>query len=124
MKKTVGIYSLIIGISVICIWLVILFSSSVPEGKIELGFHLYAEFSMAAVCLVSGFMMLINKPLSVETNIGGMGMVVYSCLNAAGYYGQNGSTSVMILFILLFLTTVGAICIDYLILKRKKQKTV
>lgn len=121
-RKTIGIYSILLGISVIATWAVILPSGTIAEGRIELGFHLYAEFAMAVICLVSGVMLLNNRPFAVETNMGGLGMVTYSVLNAAGYYGERGETSAMIVFIILFVLTVTAISLHYVKVRTERTK--
>lgn len=113
MKKIVAAYSLIMGIAVLGIWTVLLASGPVPEGKTELGFHLYSEFAMAIILIVSGIMLLKKRHFAVETNMGGLGMLVYSTLNAAGYYGERGDKPAMIIFIVLFILTVFAICGHY-----------
>ena len=113
MKKLISIYSILIGIAVIGMWIMILTSQPVPEGKIELSFHLYAEFAMAVVLLVSGVMLYSGKKFSRMTNMGGLGMLVYSTINAAGYYGQKGDNGMMIMFIVLAVLSIGAICGHY-----------
>jgi heme A synthase len=64
MKNYIAIYSILIGLAVIGMWAVILTGQKLPEGNLELAFHLYAEFAMAVICLVSGVMMLRNKKFS------------------------------------------------------------
>ncbi len=120
MKKAIAFFSILTGISVIAMWTVLLINRTPEEGIIALGFHLYAEFAMAVVLLVSGFMLFGNKRFSVETNMGGLGMMVYSTLNAAGYYGQKGEQSMMVMFIILFVLAVLAICGHYYSKKNKQ----
>lgn len=119
MKNYIAIYSILIGLAVIGMWAVILTSKELPEGKLELAFHLYAEFAMAVICLVSGVMMLRNKKFSRLTNMGGLGMVTYSTINAAGYYGQKGDQGMMVLFIVLAVLTILAISGHYVIRKNR-----
>ncbi len=114
MKRIIAFYSLIMGLAVLGIWTMLLTSGTIPEGKTELGFHLYAEFALAIILLVSGIMLLKGKPFAVETNMGGLGMLVYSTLNAAGYYGERGDKTAMTLFVTLFILTVVAICGHYI----------
>jgi amino acid permease len=64
---------------------------------------------MVFLCLVSGILMLGNKPKSRLLNILGLGMVIYSVLNAAGYYGEKNETLMMIIFLVLFILTSVAI---------------
>ena len=81
--KIVAYYSIFLGISVITMWIMILQTETPPQGRIELSFHLFSEFLMALLCLVSGILMLRNKPMSKILNILVLGMVIYSVLNAA-----------------------------------------
>ena len=97
----IGIYSLVIGVAVITMWLIIMRGSSLAEGKIELSFHLASEFLMATFCIVSGILVLRRKHPGRLLNMAALGMMIYSVLNAAGYYGDRGETAAMIMFIVL-----------------------
>jgi len=107
--KLIAYYSVFIGISVIAMWTMILLKEIPQEGKTELSFHLFSEFLMALLCLVSGIFILRKKPMGRQLNISGLGMVVYSVLNAAGYYGEKNEFPMMIMFILLLIVTSVAI---------------
>lgn len=98
-----------LGASVIGMWLMILNTQTIPEGQTELGFHLFSEFLMATLCLVSGFLLLKEKSIAVPLNFIGLSMVIYSVLNAAGYYGEKGEIPMMIMFTVLFLMTTVAL---------------
>ena len=113
LNTAIAIYSIFIGIAVIGMWTMILLTENIAEGRIEMGFHLYSEFSMAILCLVSGFMLLRGRKFARETNIGSQAMVIYSVINAAGYYGQRGDTAMMAMFIMIGLFSVGAVCGHY-----------
>lgn len=104
-SKIVAYYSIFIGISVIAMWTMILLTENPPEGKTELTFHLFSEFLMALLCSVSGILLLMNRPKGRMLNILGLGMVIYSVINAAGYYGERNDIPKMILFVVLFILT-------------------
>lgn len=110
--KVAGYYSVFIGISVIAMWLMILKNGSVPEGRTELSFHLFSEFLMASVCIVGGILLLRKNSLGKPVTSIGLGMVLYSVLNAAGYYGELGNTPMMIMFIFLFVLSMVALLIN------------
>lgn len=112
-EKFIGYYSVFIGISVIALWIMILFKQSPPEGKTELAFHLFSEFLMAMICLVSGILLLKKNHIGKPLNFIGLGMAIYSILNAAGYYGQNSNFYMMIMFILLFIVTMTALLFHF-----------
>lgn len=98
-SKIIGIYSLALGVAIIVMWLVILSGSSVTEGKIETSFHRVSEFLMAILCIVGGVLVLRKRHSGRLFNMAALGMVVYSVLNAAGYYGERGDIPLMIMFI-------------------------
>ena len=66
MKRFIALYSVTLGFAVIGIWTFLLVFGLTGEGKIELGFHLYSEFVMAVVCIVSGFMLLGGRAARIE----------------------------------------------------------
>jgi len=114
--KIIGYYSIFIGIAVIAMWTMILLTQTPPEGKTELTFHLFSEFTMALLCLLSGILILGNKPIGKFLNVLGLGMVTYSVLNAAGYYGESNELQMMIMFIVLFTLTSIALIINFKII--------
>lgn len=119
MKKAIAAFSIVTGLSVIGMWTSLLISGAATEGPVALGFHLYSEFAMAIVLLVSGIMMFGSRKDAAITNMGGLGMLVYSALNAAGYFGQKGDTGMMAFFIVIFCLAVSSICIHYLLIKKQ-----
>ena len=103
--KIISIYSIFIGIAVLAMWTMILVKGNIHEGQTELTFHLVSEFLMAIICIVSGVLLLGKHKHAKLLNIFGLGMVIYSVLNAAGYYGERGDNSAMSMFIVLFVIT-------------------
>ena len=99
--KIIAGYSLIIGISILGMWGLILTTEEVPEGPLELTFHLISEFLMALAVLVAGILILKKHNLGRGLGLAAHGMVVYSVLNAAGYYAERGETVLPLLFIVL-----------------------
>lgn len=111
--KIFGYYSIFIGIAVIVMWTMILLIQTPPEGTTELAFHLLSEFLMALLCLFSGILILKNKPIGKFLNVLGLGMVIYSVLNAAGYYGESNELQILLLFIVLLILTSLAIITNF-----------
>jgi len=72
-----------------------------------------SEFAMAVICLVSGIMLLKNMKFARMTNMAGLAMVVFSTINAAGYYGQKGETPMMVMFIVMAVVSIAVICGHY-----------
>ena len=105
-NKIIGVYSLAIGVAVIALWLIILSGSSMAEGKLEQSFHLASEFLMATFLIVSGILVLSRKHPGRLFNMAALGMLIYSVLNAAGYYGAQGNTTLMIMFIVITVVSI------------------
>jgi hypothetical protein len=101
-NKLIGWYSMLLGISVILLWTFILNPAGQKEGKIEMGFHLMSEFLMACFCIVSGIKILLKHREAFLINSVSHGMVIYSVANAAGYYGERGDKTMMVMFLILF----------------------
>jgi hypothetical protein len=108
-RKFIAWYSIFLGFSVIFLWIFILKPQTQNEGRLEMGFHLMSEFLMACFCIVSGIKMLLDHKESFLINSTAHGMVVYSVVNAAGYYGEKGNWPMTIMFLSL-------LCISLLIL--------
>ncbi len=109
LKLAIAAYSVILGVSIIGLWILLLLNGDIPEGSTEMGFHLFAEFFMAVICILGGFMIIYKKKHAREISIAGLAMVIYSVVNAAGYYGQRDEISLVILFILIGLLSLAAI---------------
>lgn len=100
-KKSIGYFSIFLGLSILFMWMHILFNETIPEGKIEMSFHLFSEFSMASLCLISGFLLIRNHPKGLMTNVIAQSMVLYSLINAIGYYSERDEKSLVSIFIFL-----------------------
>ncbi|MFB6319499.1 hypothetical protein [Saccharicrinis sp. FJH54] len=106
-KKIIGIYSVFLGVSIIAMWTMILSTDGTTEGNTEITFHLASEFTMALLCVIGGIMLLKSMRHSKEISILGHGMVLYSVINAAGYYGERGDLHINVMFLtILSLSTV------------------
>jgi hypothetical protein len=108
--KFIGWYSILLGVSVIGMWGLILMTQTPPEGPVELTFHLVSEALMAVVCIFGGLFILKARPAGTSLALIGHAMVIYSTLNAAGYYGQRGESGMVIFFVLLMLIS-GAVVV-------------
>ena len=87
-----GIYSLIIGIGIIGLWLMLILTKQVPEIKTEpiaIGFHIIIENIMGILSLISGVILFIDLACGSLLFILSSGLVIYAVINSAGYYGQK-----------------------------------
>lgn len=110
--KIIGYYSIFLAIAIIGYWIMTLSSERYPEGKIEITFHVFSEILMASICLLSGIFLLKNIKLGRNMSIIGFSMILYSVLNAAGYFGERNELTLTIMFLFLFLITSIALIIQ------------
>lgn len=113
--KIIGVYSIFLGVAVLGMWAIILLKNKIPEGFTEVLFHLFSELIMAVICIVSGSRLLMKENKATNLNLFGLGMVIYSVLNAAGNYGQKGENTIMIIFLAIFAITTVCIIIQLLV---------
>lgn len=115
MKKNknnlIAYYSILLGVSVLLMWIFILLNETIPEGKNEMIFHLFSELLMAVLCIVSG-MMLLKKGLQI-LNVAAHAMVIYSVLNAAGYYSERNEFIMTVIFLILFIISLMILIIHF-----------
>ena len=108
--RIIAWYSIVLGISVIILWVLILVKGPSPEGKTETGFHIVSEFLMAFLCISSGVYLLSGRNSAVKLNVAALAMTVYSLLNATGYYFQQNAVMTAVIFlVLLVLSSVALI---------------
>ena len=101
MKKITGVYSIIIGVSIIGLWIMLLATGNVPELETEpisIYFHLVAEIVMGALSLISGVALFRNLRWANPMFILSSGFVMYSVINSSGYYGNTNDWPMVIMF--------------------------
>ncbi len=111
-NKVIAYYSFLIGFSVIIMWPILLISGSITEGTTEMSFHILSEFIMAIICIISAILLLRNRQLGKKLNIIGLSMVVYSTLNAAGYYAQRDQKLMTTMFLVILSLSIVTIVIN------------
>jgi hypothetical protein len=96
-RKASAIYSLLIGFSILLIWLILFFGGgdeemviSLETTPIEMGAHIAAELITAAVLITAGLGLLKGRDWSKTLFFFGTGLLTYSVISAAGFYGQRG----------------------------------
>ncbi|MFW9972214.1 MAG: hypothetical protein ACFFDF_18655 [Candidatus Odinarchaeota archaeon] len=86
-----SIYTILIGITMLFMWLILLIKREVPELKTrptQIFLHLIAEFLTAIMLITGGIGFILNQPWGLAIFFIAIGMAIYSTINAAGYYGQ------------------------------------
>ncbi len=105
LKKVKAIYSIVISISVIGMWGMTILTGGIVEGLFEVSFHLASEFLMAILLLLGGIGLLRGKAYGKKLYILSNGMLIYSVLNAAGYFGERDNVASTVMFLLILLIT-------------------
>ena len=111
-----SIYTIIIGIAMLCMWVFLLSKREVPElntKPTQITFHLIAEFMTSIVLIIGGIGLILNQSWGVTIFFISIGMVIYSTINAAGFYGQLKDWP---MFIMLITFTIVSLLITTLIL--------
>lgn len=110
-KQIIAWYSVFLGVSVIAIWVNIILNEPIQEGKKEMFFHLFSEAIMAVSCIIGGYLLIVKKNAIIL--LLAHAMVIYSALNAAGYYFERDNLSMTFIFLILF--TISVLCLILLI---------
>ena len=112
-----SIYTIIIGIAMLCMWIFLLGKKEVPElttKPTQISFHLIAEFITSVMLLIGGIGLFANQSWGLVIFYISIGMIIYSSINAAGFYGQLKDWPMFI--ILLTFTIISLIIVTLLIL--------
>ncbi len=122
MKKSriTGVYSLIVGISMVGMWIMFLVTDNIPELNTipwEIGFHILAEIITACLLIFAGLGFLRDYNWRYIVYFIGTGMLLYSIISEGlGYYVQRGDilfTSIFISLLILTLGFLGLIISEY-----------
>lgn len=104
-KKVAAFFSIFTGVSVLGMWCMIILSRGIKEGPIEISFHLVSEFIMAILLLIGGIGLLRDRIYGQKVFLISNGMLIYSVLNAAGYYGQRSDLIMSGMFTAFFIVS-------------------
>jgi hypothetical protein len=108
MKTVLPVYSIIVGIAMIVMWIVLWEVDQIPEMMTrpwEIAMHLTAEFTTAALLVISGFGMLAGYRWADRINIFASGMLAYTLIQSPGYYLQHNATILVLISAVFFLIT-------------------
>jgi len=119
LRKTAAIYAIVVGLAMIAIWMILLAPGQDPELQSQLqteptaiGLHLASEFLTATLLLIGGFGLISNRSWAIKVYLLSMGFLMYSVVNASGFYGQWGDMAFIsmfaVIFILAFVFTVSS----------------
>jgi len=111
-----SIYTIIIGIAMLCMWIFLLGKREVPDlttKPTQISFHLIAEFLTSIMLIIGGFGLFANQSWGIVIFYISIGMMIYSTINAAGFYGQLKDWP---MFIMLIVFTIISLLITTLII--------
>ncbi len=109
-KKAAGIYSIIIGISMIGQWAMFYFNNQIPELQTEpirIAMHIIAEFLTAILLIIGGYGLYKNTIWGFNTYLIASGMLLYTIIVSPGYFAQLGQYEFVVMFGLLIIFTIG-----------------
>ncbi len=109
MKKAVSIYSIIVGISMIAMWLFFFFSDSIPELETEplrIMMLLMAEITTAILLISSGIGMLKRLNWASNLSLFALGMLIYTLIQSPGYFLEMKEYAMVGMFAVLLVLAV------------------
>jgi hypothetical protein len=120
-KRYAGIYSIIVGISMIAMWIMFYVTGSIPELATEparILLHIIAEFVTAVALLTGGWGLLTLKAWGYQVYMLATGALVYTVIQSSGYFIDNGELGLVCMFAVLLVLTI------LLLTKMMKTQTV
>jgi len=90
-RKRAGIFSIIVGVSMVLMWLMFYFTGSIPELDTEparIAMHLAAEFATAIALIVGGWGLLKLKVWGEHVYLLATGALLYTMIQSPGYFMQ------------------------------------
>ena len=105
-------YLVLIGTGVVFFWGMFILTNS--EFKTQIYFHIFSEILMATICIIAG---LKTFGKNYFLKVAAHAMLIYSTLNAAGFYAEKNDIIMLILFVFLFM--VSSLIVTLLLLTRR-----
>lgn len=100
-RITAAAFAAFVGISMLGMWLVFLITKQVPElstRPVETSLHLTAEVLTAFALIAAGAGLYFRQVWAKDLFLVSMGMLLYSVIQAAGYFAQQGSFTYLTMF--------------------------
>lgn len=107
-RRLASVYSIIVGVSMIGLWIMLLSTGQVPELATEpnrITAHILAEVVTAILLLVSGFGLLTERVWAMKMFLFSQGTLLYTLIASPGYYVQHGIIPMVVMFLALLLIT-------------------
>ncbi|MDW7729347.1 MAG: hypothetical protein SCJ94_04995 [Bacillota bacterium] len=108
-NKLAGVFSIIVGTSMIFMWLMFYFTGSIPELNTEparITMHLAAEFATAIFLTIAGCGLMKAKRWGVQIYLLATGALLYTMIQSPGYFLQTGESGFVVMFAVLIILAV------------------
>jgi peptidoglycan/LPS O-acetylase OafA/YrhL len=108
-SKIASIYSIIVGVSMIGLWVMLLSTNQVPELAFEpyrIMAHIIAEFITGILLIVSGILLYTNRTSGLRFFLYAQGALLYTLIASPGYYIEHGFMPMVIMFLGLLIVNV------------------
>ena len=119
LRKTKATFSILVGGSIISLWIMLFISGQIPELDTEpfsILLHIFSELLLAMTLIIAGVGLLRQSRISEKTFLLAMGLLSYSVINAAGYHGERENWAVVIMF-----AAIGFISAAFVAISLRKQ---
>jgi len=90
--KYPAFFAIFVGAMIVNQWVIFLVTGQVPElqtAPYEIACHIAAEMLTAAVLIIGGAGLLRRSIWAKIITLTGLGMLIYSSINSAGYFAQS-----------------------------------
>ncbi len=101
LQKIEALFSIVAGIGICGIWIMLMSAGGIAELETEpvrITLHVLSEFLTALLLIIGGVALLKKKSRAKAFFYVSQGMLIYSVLNAAGYYVQLNNAAMGIMF--------------------------
>lgn len=105
-KRAAAIYSIIVGTSMLAMWIMFYSMGSIPELATEparIALHIAAEIATATGLLVGGWALLTNKRWGRHIYLLATGALLYTLIQSPGYFLQKGEFAFVAMFAVLLI---------------------
>jgi hypothetical protein len=110
MKTVIPVYSITMGVAMIAMWSFFWVTGAIPDMLTkpwEITMHLTAEFTTAALLIISGTGLLLGALWAQRVNVFASGMLVYTLIQSPGYYLQRNALIFVAMLAVCFVLTVA-----------------
>jgi len=108
-KTIVTTYAILIGVSIIGIWITLYVTGSIPEfdtEPIRIGMHMIAEITTGIILILGAYGLLNNKKWGYNVYLISMGMLIYTLIVSPGYYAEKSNYFFVGMFTIILLFTI------------------